>query len=204
MNIQNVNVNDNNVDESTETSEQTSVQPDALNNEFEGKSVEELMEIASKNAKAYQDQAQYNKKLKQELESYKASTDNQEATKEDKADAPKPKADPVSETVVPTSEEIRLIQKGLTDEEIEEAKRFAKAFDKGLLEVVDSNPFQTRLNELRESQKSKEVNLDNLNSPNVHMSDDDFFRKVTDGIIDISNESHQERYKKILAKRLRA
>lgn len=179
--------------------EKKGVDLEALKTKLSEMSPEELQEFALKEAKARKDQEGFNQKLKAEIE----------AKKEPEVKEEEPKLDPV----VPVTSTINgpdpyavaaLVAKGYSKQEIEAANSLVgTSFGGDVLAVAESAGFQAQLNKDREVSKSSEMQISDLSGLQAPTTDDQFLVQVKNGMIDLSNKTHEDRYKKLLTRQMR-
>lgn len=161
-------------------------------------SQEELLEFAQKANKKATDQESARKKLEDKLKVYKEkeTPTEDEGTPSEKRAPEKEDTEEKSQGGLSTAE-VRLVNKGYSDEEIDAAKRYAQAFNMKLGEAVDSAGFKAQLQETRETNKSGDMSIDDISTLNVSMSDEEFMTAVQAGEIDVTSGKNRERALKL-------
>lgn len=161
-------------------------------------SKEELLEIAQKAMKKANDQELGRKKYQNQVKELKALLNSDAETEE-----ATPVAQPKQEAQANSSrEEIRLIGEGFSDSEIDEIKAYAQAYNLSLTDASKDDLLQARIKRVREERHSAMASLHSPMGSTVATSDNDFYKSVLAGDVDINNNAaNAKRFSAIAAKK---
>ena len=160
-------------------------------------SKEELLEIATKALKKANDQELGRKKYQNQVKELKAMLGGDAETEE-----ATPVAQPKQAVQANSSrEEIRLIGEGFSDSEIDEIKAYAQAYNLSLTDASKDDLLQARIKRVREERHSAMASLNSPMGSTVASSDNDFYKSVLAGDIDLNNPANSKRFAAIAAKK---
>ena len=160
-------------------------------------STEELIAFAEKANKKANDQELARKKREEEIKELKAekSLDSEGQDVVPTTPAPVTQKEDLKESGVSLAE-VRLANT-LSNDEIEQAKKYAQAFGMSLEEASNDDGFKARIESTRKISKSEDMSIDDIGTLSVRMSDDEFMKAMKAGNIDMNSQESRDRAVKL-------
>jgi len=155
---------------------------------------DELLEVSLKALKKSEDQEK--RALKAEAKLKATAEESQPATPSEQ----KPKQSTAGSGL--SFEEVELINKGYTKQELETARKYAQAFGMSVSSAAEDAGFKAKIQREREMRQAADALISGAPAQTSRISEDDFEKGVINGSIDITeNEGNRKRYTDIVKRK---